>query len=238
MADNSTTLRPGIVNSMKNTDVRRLSTILIAVTITVTTVVTLARRSSVQAEETDLQLLRHLRSRSSATVRSTLRSIEKEWHPGEAVMLLESSRFAATQANKMQIIAALARKTGQQFALDHSAWYRWLWSQEYEPHPDYAEFKSDLYSNVDKRFVEYFTDTDDARIRRDEIRWGGVKRDGIPPLRNPKMIPAQQADYLQDSNVVFGIELNGEARCYPKRILAWHEMFKDTIGDESFCGVY
>ena len=52
------------------------------------------------------------------------------------------------------------------------------------------------------------------------------------------MLPANDAHYLADTDVVFGIELNGDARAYPKRILAWHEMFKDTIGGESVCGVY
>lgn len=193
---------------------------------------------TVRAEEEEVQTFRHLRSRNSSVVRSSLKAIEREWHPGEAVILLESSRFAGSRANRMLIFAALARNTGQNFGLDHSAWYRWIWSQKYQPFPDYAQFKSDLYSKIDKRFVEYFTHTDNSLIRLDEIRWGGVKQDGIPPLKNPKMIPAGKAGWLQDSNQVFGVELNGEARCYPKRILAWHEMFKDTIGGESFCGVY
>ena len=52
------------------------------------------------------------------------------------------------------------------------------------------------------------------------------------------MVSAVEAAWLDDTNVVFGVILNGDARCYPKRILAWHEMFKDTIGGESVCGVY
>ncbi|MEL6415270.1 MAG: DUF3179 domain-containing (seleno)protein, partial [Pseudomonadota bacterium] len=31
---------------------------------------------------------------------------------------------------------------------------------------------------------------------------------------------------------------NGDARAYPKRILAWHEMFVDTIGGVEIAGVY
>ena len=30
--------------------------------------------------------------------------------------------------------------------------------------------------------------------------------------------------------MVFGVYINGEARAYPKRILAWHELFNDTVG--------
>ena len=115
---------------------------------------------------------------------------------------------------------------------------QWNWKQKYDQHPEYAKFKSELYRKIDPRFAEYFATTENSQIRLDEIRWGGVVRDGIPPLKNPKMVAANQATYLADSDVVFGIELNGDARAYPKRILAWHEMFKDTIGGESVAGVY
>ena len=63
-------------------------------------------------------------------------------------------------------------------------------------------------------------------------------QDGIPPLRQPKMLSAQQATYLADDNIVFGIKINGDARAYPKRILAWHEMFVDTVGGVDIAGVY
>ena len=52
------------------------------------------------------------------------------------------------------------------------------------------------------------------------------------------MLNADEADYLDDDNIVFGIEINGDARAYPKRILAWHEMFTDTIGGVDIAGVY
>lgn len=84
----------------------------------------------------------------------------------------------------------------------------------------------------------YFSNNRESLIRLDEIRWGGVLQDGIPPLRQPNMILADDADYLADDNIVFGIEINGDARAYPKRILAWHEMFIDEIGGTEFAGVY
>ena len=70
------------------------------------------------------------------------------------------------------------------------------------------------------------------------VRWGGVRQDGIPPLRRPKMIAAQDAAYLEDEHVVFGLEVEGDARAYPKRILAWHEMFVDKVGGVPVAGVY
>ena len=52
------------------------------------------------------------------------------------------------------------------------------------------------------------------------------------------MIAAKDASYLEGDNIVFGIEINGDARAYPKRILAWHEMFVDEVGGVNIAGVY
>jgi len=102
----------------------------------------------------------------------------------------------------------------------------------------YAAFKSLLYGLIDDRFSLYFSTSRETRVRLDEVRWGGVLQDGIPPLRQPMMLAADQASYLEDDNMVFGIEINGDARAYPKRILAWHEMFVDNIRGTNFAGVY
>ena len=169
--------------------------------------------------------------------RANLEAISNNWNPSYVPMMLDVARFLP-RAPRAQVMGLLEVKTGQSFGGDFDRWLQWSWSQKTEPHPDYARFKSELYRNIDPRFAEYFADAKDPKIRLDEIRWGGVRRDGIPPLKNPQMVRADQATYLADSDVVFGIELNGDARCYPKRILAWHEMFKDTIGGESICGVY
>ncbi len=91
---------------------------------------------------------------------------------------------------------------------------------------------------IDPKFAGYFSSDRTFKIRLDEIRWGGVKQDGIPPLRSPKMILAKEAKYLDDGNIVFGIEVNGDARAYPKRIMAWHEMFVDKVGETPVAGVY
>ena len=77
-----------------------------------------------------------------------------------------------------------------------------------------------------------------ADIRLDEIDWGGVPVNGIPPLRSPKTIPAAQAGWLRDGHLVFGILVNGEPRAYPKRILAWHEMAIDRLGGIDLTIVY
>ena len=52
------------------------------------------------------------------------------------------------------------------------------------------------------------------------------------------MLAADDIGYLEDDHIVFGISVNGDARAYPKRILAWHEMFVDVVGGVPVAGVY
>ncbi len=89
---------------------------------------------------------------------------------------------------------------------------------------------------MDPRLGRFFTNR--ATIRLDEIDWGGVGVNGIPPLVAPKVVGAAAAGWLNDSHLVFGIVVNGEARAYPKRILAWHEMARDRVGGIDLTIVY
>ena len=85
-------------------------------------------------------------------------------------------------------------------------------------------FKGAVYAQIDPRMARFFRRDATSVIRLDEIDWGGVQVNGIPPLYYPKQLLATDAPYLRDSHIVFGVVINGEARAYPKRILAWHEM--------------
>lgn len=168
-----------------------------------------------------------------------LDEIYGQWEPGFIPMMLETARFAAAPEARQQIFRRLERKTGKKFGNDPNRWYRWWWNQPEAITDDYAEFKADFYQLIDPKFAGYFRERQHtAKIRLDEIRWGGVAQDGIPPLRDPKMLSADEASYLEDDHIVFGIEINGDARAYPKRILAWHEMFVDEVGGEKIAGVY
>lgn len=104
---------------------------------------------------------------------------------------------------------------------------------EITPHPSYYELKLWYWSGIDKDFLSLFSnpaDQSNTRIRFEEITWGGVHYDGIPSLDNPTLTPAADAEYLLDEDLVFGIEINGDIRAYPLRIMGWHEMFNDVIG--------
>ena len=137
-------------------------------------------------------------------VRADLRPIEDNWNIAYAPLLLESFQFMDSRSRSRD----LQNETKQQFGSDRDSldqWRHWLLKQNFKPHPDLVKFESKLYSRLDPRFAEYFPDADGATIRLDEIRWGEVQRDGIPPLNKPQMVSAAQAKYLGDSDVVFGI---------------------------------
>ena len=163
--------------------------------------------------------------------------VAKDWQRAHTPMAIEMLSLAQGPL-AYHVYELLKEKTGEDFGFDTNLWFVWWWQQEPVVDPHYALFKSTLYGFIDERFEGYFSVDRVTRIRLDEIRWGGVRQDGIPPLRQPKMISAAEADYLEDDNVVFGIALNGDARAYPKRILAWHEMFIDEIGGTEYAGVY
>ena len=175
---------------------------------------------------------------NEAAARASLGRIRVGWRDAYTAPMLELLGFVPVRAVQDEVIALLGRTTGRRFNGDLDPWYEWLWSRAPGEHPDYAEFKAGLYEQVDPRFREYFGKGRKTVIRLDEIRWGGVWRDGIPPLKNPKMIPARQAGYLADGDIVFGVAIDGDVRAYPKRILAWHEMVKDRIAGRELNGVY
>jgi Protein of unknown function (DUF3179) len=63
----------------------------------------------------------------------------------------------------------------------------------------------------------------------DQIVSGGPPRDGIPSIDNPKFVSAEDAG-LQDSDLVLGLNINGDIRAYPLKILVWHEIVNDEVG--------
>lgn len=170
---------------------------------------------------------------------SAIKNIDKQWKSGYGIMILDAFYFNVNQEIRLKLLTLLQEKTNKNFGYDVRKWYKWFWNREQKITNKYHQFKALLHRKIDKRFNTYFLNRQNqTTIRFDEIIWGGVLQDGIPPLRNPKMIAIDEAGYLDDDNVIFGIEINGDYRAYPKRILAWHELFTDTVGGISVAGVY
>ena len=114
----------------------------------------------------------------------------------------------------------------------------WATTQKYSPLPVSLVGRGSLYSGIDPNFGLFFYDGVKSRIRLEEVVWGGVRKDGIPDLNRPPAIPAAQATYLEDSDRVFGLSINGEHRAYPLRILNPHEMANDLVGGVPFALAY
>lgn len=74
------------------------------------------------------------------------------------------------------------------------------------------------------------TDFDQASISFDDIKDGGPPKDGIPPIDEPVFVKLDEVD-LPDIEPVIGVIIDGTARAYPLRILIWHEIVNDIIGD-------
>lgn len=173
------------------------------------------------------------------TINQAIYRIELNWKESYEIMLFESIYYSENTSYANRLMNLLKEKTGKNYDFDFDKWYQYFWNKDATYEDIYFEFKAKIYERIDSKFGSYFLDRSaQSKIRLDEVRWGGVHQDGIPPLRNPKMISSKEATYLKDSDIVFGIEVNGDTRAYPKRILAWHEMFVDTVGDTPVAGVY
>lgn len=74
------------------------------------------------------------------------------------------------------------------------------------------------------------------------VSWGGVNIDDrpfgttedvcdcIPAIDNPAVTSAADATWLDDEDIVFGIEIGGLYRAYPRQIMEVREMVNDTLG--------
>lgn len=107
------------------------------------------------------------------------------------------------------------------------------------PEDQYLDFKRDLYGEIEPKWAELFTDGTEIDWRH--VGWGGVGIDDrefgsadicacIPALDNPAVTPASEGDWYPDDALIFGLEINGESRAYPKNIMEVHEMVNDTLG--------
>jgi hypothetical protein len=127
--------------------------------------------------------------------------------------------------------SALGGLTGQAFGHDWRRWVEWLAEREdVRPHRDYTAWKASLLQRIDPTFGEFLYPGVKHRARLEEIQWGGVRKDGIPALTNPRHVPARAATYLTPDELVLGLVVRGEARAYPLRIMDWHEMANDVVG--------
>lgn len=144
----------------------------------------------------------------------------------------------ASNANKVAGLELIPRDDWQQYTNRLIAW------DVPEP-PGYFESKKRLFTLVEPNWEPLFDETSDVDWRL--ISWGGVFIDArpfgdtercpggcIPAADNPATTDAAGGDWYPDERIVFGVEINGEARAYPKHIMEIREMVNDTLGGRDF----
>ena len=69
-----------------------------------------------------------------------------------------------------------------------------------------------------------------------ELVAGGPPPDGIPAIDEPKFVRQCSVDWLGEEEPVLSLEVAGEARAYPLRVMTWHEIVNDTVGGAPVVG--
>ncbi len=146
--------------------------------------------------------------------------------------LVDLMRFAGSREEAVLVFETLRQLAGPDApANDWSGMVEWVGRHpDIKPPAGYVGWKGLLHSAIDPRFAEFLREGVNAKVRVEEVQWGGVRVDGIPALVNPRMIEARAASWLKDGDAVFGVSVKGDHRAYPLRILDWHEMANDVVG--------
>ncbi len=76
-------------------------------------------------------------------------------------------------------------------------------------------------------------------IHPSKLLSGGPPKDGIPSIDKPKFVSVPEANkFVNDNELVLGINLNEDKRAYPFQILVWHEIVNDIVGNSPVAVTY
>lgn len=85
------------------------------------------------------------------------------------------------------------------------------------------------FSSAVAKAVKNGFDLANGIVPENKILSGGPPRDGIPSIDKPKFLSADKANFLKDSDRILGINIGGDSRAYPIKILNWHEIVNDDF---------
>ena len=147
--------------------------------------------------------------------------------------------------SQSSLIVPLVESTTEMLGIDFEDGNYWgkttdhLMAWDIPAPPNYLEGKRKIFTTLvpgwDKIFVE-------GDIDWRHVSWGGVLIDDrafdttdelcncIPAADNPETTDVAGAKWLDDDDIVFGVEVNGEYRAYPRQIMEVREMVNDTLG--------
>ena len=170
-----------------------------------------------------------------------LDTISRSKDPRIVWLVSDLMRFVTGRGLHTELANAASKLLGIEFQNDNhwGAVTDHLIAWDIPAPPGYLRVKRSIFTNIvpgwDKIFVE-------GNIDWRHVSWGGVLIDDrkynatdeicncIPAADNPQVSSAEDADWLDDKAIVFGIEVNGEFRAYPRRIMEVREMVNDTLG--------
>lgn len=123
---------------------------------------------------------------------------------------------------------------------DSYQWAAWLWQQEdLEPPAGYDGWKGKFLRKISRSdYKPFLYNGVKTRVHLSEVVWGGVGIDELQALTSPGFLPALRATYMDDSERVFGVAVNGDYRAYPLRIMDLHEIANDVVGGISVTLTY
>ncbi|MBV6657766.1 MAG: DUF3179 domain-containing protein [Devosiaceae bacterium] len=173
-----------------------------------------------------------------------LEEIVQSGDPRAAWVMTDMMRFASNQSFDLSIAVATSRLLG----VDISSLNHWsqmtdhLMAWDMPSFPGYLEFKRAIFTGFVPGWDDIFVEGDiDWRL----VSWGGVLIDArpfgttdepcncIPAADDPEVLTvaeAADAGFPADDDVIFGIEIAGESRAYPRQIMEVREMVNDTLG--------
>ena len=173
--------------------------------------------------------------------RLALEEIATSQDPRLAWIISDLMRFASGR----QLTNALADAAARLLEIDAPQQNQWgvvtdhLMAWEIAAPPEYLTYKRAIFTGAVPGWDRIFVEGDiDWRL----VSWGGVLIDDrpygqtdercncIPAADNPRVSSAEEATWLKDNDIVFGVEVNGEYRAYPRRIMEVREMVNDTLG--------
>ncbi|WP_458209413.1 DUF3179 domain-containing (seleno)protein [Haladaptatus sp. NG-SE-30] len=108
-------------------------------------------------------------------------------------------------------------------------WEAWLTEQDIEPLPGFAEWKIRLFKRYHP-LVGNLLDTSPRHPDMEGVRWGNTDPASLHPLNGPEFLPAGEAEYLRDSDLVFGFEVAGQPYAVPRYLVFPHEMLNVELG--------
>lgn len=189
----------------------------------------------------DTLFIRGLPTRINTSHLDALKVVANSEDPRIAWLLTDFLRFISDKQTAIEVTKSLEKLLG----LDLQTARVWhestnhLIAWDIPAPPDYLFYKRAIFVSILPEWSKIFVE---GNVDWRHVSWGGVRIDDrpydktdspcncIPAADNPPVTDAKTAMWLDDSDIIFGIHVNGEYRAYPRQIMEVREMVNDTLG--------